>query len=88
MASKKFEKDTKEFSFFKDLWALSQSLWIPENNDDYYEDALRRIKAFDEKYNTPYSLHFATALTKTINDFSVQAGFEEGKVHDGVRVMA
>ncbi len=85
MATKKFEKGTKEFDFFSDLWKLSQMVWVPENTDDYYEDALRKITEFDAKYNTPYSQHFSEALIKTINDFSVLAGFEEGKVHGEVR---
>lgn len=87
MATKTFEKGSKEFMFFSDLWKLSQSIWLPENNDDYYEDALRKIVEFDQKYNTPYSLHFSTALTKIVNDFSVLAGYETGKVHEEVRGM-
>ena len=88
MAGKKFEKDTQEWAFFSQLWQLAQQIWVPEDNDAYYEDALRKITEFDEKFNTPYSKHFATALTKTINDFSVIAGFEKGKVYEEPRATA
>lgn len=81
MAIKKFEKGTTEWNFFSELWQLSQSIWVPENNDEYYEKSLAKIKEFDGKYNTPYSKHFSTALTKTLNDFSINAGFEEGKIY-------
>lgn len=85
MATKKFEKGTKEWAFFSDLWQTAQSVWVPEDNDEYYELALSLITAFDQKYNTPYSKHFAAALTKTIDDFSILAGFETGKIYDEPR---
>ena len=88
MASKRFEKGSSEYQMFSDLWQLAQQIWIPEDDDAYFEDALRKITEFDEKFNTPYSKHFATALTKTINDFSVIAGFEKGKVCEEPRATA
>ena len=80
MASKIFEKGSKEWMFFQDFWKLSQSVWIPENNDDYYENALRSVTEFDRKYDTFYSHRFSAALLATITDFSKELGYEEGKV--------
>lgn len=47
MASKKFEKGSLEFQWFGDFWAMVQSTWIVEqNNDDYWQfvvDAVDKI---------------------------------------------
>ena len=79
MAQKNFDKGTKEWEFFRDLWQVAQSVWVPEDNDEYYERALSLITAFDRKYDTAYSHRFSAALLATITDFSKELGYEEGK---------
>lgn len=74
--------------FFEELMNLAKEIWIVQDADEYYVDAVHKIAEFDARYNTPYSLHFSEALTKTINDFSVLAGHEAGARYGDVRGMS
>ena len=50
MASKKFEKDSIEWSFFMELWKISQEYWIPEEENEYKEKLYSAIEDFKNKY--------------------------------------
>ena len=50
MASVKFEKCSLEWNMFKDYWNLCQKFWIPEDNDEYWEDVVRETDEFYKKY--------------------------------------
>lgn len=50
MASVKFEKGSREWYMFQDYWKLCQKFWIPEDNDNYWEEIFREIDDFYKKY--------------------------------------
>ena len=57
MASKKFEKGSQEFSWFGEFWQVVQKYWIPEVNDDYWEQAADEIEKFYKKYENTEKLN-------------------------------
>ena len=68
MASKRFEKDSREFAMFRDLWTLCQKLWIPENgNDDYWETVIKDTSDFADKYgDIPLARKFMLAFVENL----------------------
>ena len=47
---------------FQDYWNLCQSVWAPDETDSYWQEAVRRIEAFCEKYGTEFAKDLALAL--------------------------
>lgn len=68
MASKRFEKDSREFAMFRDLWMVCQKLWIPENgNDDYLETVIKDTSEFADKYDDiPLARKFMLAFLEEL----------------------
>jgi hypothetical protein len=52
MASVKFAKGSEEWQMFIDFWTLCQKYWIPEESDEWWENALHEIDAFAKKYGS------------------------------------
>lgn len=50
MASVKFEKGSSEWYMFQEYWKLCQKFWIPEDNDDYWEEVVKETDDFYKKY--------------------------------------
>lgn len=50
MAEVKFTRGTQEFSMFMDFWSLYQKYYLPEKSDAWWEEALKAVDAFVEKY--------------------------------------
>ena len=50
MAEVKFVKGSEEWQMFMDYWALCQKYWIPEESDEWWENALHEIDVFAKKY--------------------------------------
>lgn len=48
--TEKFNKNTLEYKMFLDFWNLCQRYWIVENNDKYWNELIRDIDKFYEKY--------------------------------------
>lgn len=51
MAFQRFEKGSEEWQMFMDYWGLCQSLWVPEDTEEYWNDAYNRCRKFGEKYS-------------------------------------
>lgn len=68
MASVRFEKDSREFEMFRDLWTVCQKLWIPENgNDEYWESVIKETGDFADKYNDiPLARKFMLAFLEVL----------------------
>ena len=47
---KKFEKDSPEWLMFRDIYALIQKHYIVEESDDYWEQIVKDVAEFGEKY--------------------------------------
>ena len=63
MASKKFQKGSEEWQMFTDLYVISESIWIPENTDEYRKELWDSLEAFYFKYqNIPCAMHLAEAI--------------------------
>lgn len=50
MAGVKFEKGSREWYMFQDYWKLCQKYWIPESNDEYWDQMYAEISGFMGKY--------------------------------------
>lgn len=66
MSSKKFEKGSREWYMFTDYWTLCQKFWLPENNDEYWENLVNSINDFAQKYNNDF---FARKLALALSDY-------------------
>lgn len=62
MAEKKFVKGSEEWMLFQDYWNLCQSVWEPDETDPYWQEAVKRVEAFCEKYGTEFAKDLALAL--------------------------
>ncbi len=51
MAAKKFVKGTEMYEMFRDYYNMMQSLWIPEDTDEYRQQAKSMMNDFITKYN-------------------------------------
>ena len=78
MASQRFEKDSKEWEMWRELWVLVQRYYVPEDTDAYHEAVLRDTAAFDDKYKTPWSRAFAQAVIKAISETERTLGWTKG----------
>ena len=52
MASVKFQKGSEEWMMFMEFWGLCQKYWIPEQNDEWWDEALREMDLFAKKYGS------------------------------------
>lgn len=50
MSSVKFQKGSPEWYMFQDYWKLCQKFWIPEKNDNYWENMVNETREFMKKY--------------------------------------
>lgn len=66
MAEKKFLKGSEERMLILDFYELCQSIWIPENTEEYCNDAADRLDAFFEKYKTAFAKDLCKALLNEI----------------------
>ena len=67
---KMFAKGSVEWQMFTDYWALCRKFWIPEDNDQYWEDLIISTEEFNRKYNTVYSKHLSLALLNSLDELS------------------
>lgn len=50
MSSVKFQKGSPEWYMFQDYWKLCQKFWIPEKNDNYWDNMVNETREFMKKY--------------------------------------
>ena len=50
MASKRFDKNSEEFKFFGEFWKWTQKHYIPEDSDEWWEEALASSAVICNKY--------------------------------------
>lgn len=62
MAEKRFSEGTEERLMFQDFWKLCQTVWIPEDTDEYWEKAVDMAEAFVNKYQSNFAKALAFAL--------------------------
>lgn len=67
---KMFAKGSVEWQMFTDFWSLCRKFWIPEDNDQYWEDLINSTEEFNRKYNTVYSKHLSLALLNSLDELS------------------
>ena len=48
---KKIAKGTKEWQLFVDFWNMCQEYWIPEENDDYWNNIVKATGELSKKYS-------------------------------------
>lgn len=69
MASVKFEKGSSEWYMFQEYWKLCQKFWIPEDNDEYWEEVVKETNDFYEKYkDINLGKEIALAFLKSIDN--------------------
>jgi len=64
MASKKFEKDSEEFQFFKEFYKFVQDYYIPENTEEYWDGFVDESKRISEKYRGNFYVTMLLAFTE------------------------
>lgn len=68
MGAKNFAKESMEFNMFTDFWRLSQTYYIPEQTEKYWDQLLNEIHVFAERYiNISLATELAIALTNDLN---------------------
>lgn len=67
MAGKKFIKGSEEWMLIVDFWALCQSIWIPEDTEEYIRDTADRVDAFYKKYGTDFVRDLIDVLLREID---------------------
>ena len=55
---KKITQGSEEYQMFLDFWNMCKKFWEPEDNDEYWDDLVKAVTAFNKKHKTPYSKHF------------------------------
>jgi len=65
MASKKFEKDSEEFQFFKEFYKFVQDYYIPENTEEYWNGFIEEQRRIAEKYRGK----FYVTMLLAFNDY-------------------
>lgn len=57
-------KGTENWMMFNDFWKLCQLLWKVEKTDEYWDNAVEKLKEFTYKYgNKPFPRALALALS-------------------------
>ena len=64
----KFEKNSFEWYMFQDFWRITQEFWIVEDNEKYWEQLIKNLTVFGDKYNhDKFALSLAYALIDELN---------------------
>lgn len=50
MASKRFEKGSVEWGMFQDFWKMAQKFYVPEDDQNYWEELTNEQVRYQEKY--------------------------------------
>lgn len=67
MAAVKFEKGCEEWVILSEFWGLCQSVWEPENTEEYWKFALESTEIYNAKYgNCGLARYLAGALVITL----------------------
>ena len=62
---KELKKTDKEFQFFQDFWEIIKNYNIPEENDAYWIDLVKKSNEFIKKYNnSQYAKEIMSAYMK------------------------
>lgn len=75
MASKRFEKGSEEWLMFREFWGICQKFWEPEDNDEYWEQAIDATNDFYKKYkenNEIFAKKIILAFIDTLEEKSKQ----------------
>lgn len=67
MAAQKFEKGASVWQMFNDYWKMCQELWIPEDEDEYWEKVIDLSNEFYKKYQNPFAKSLAMALVEELD---------------------
>lgn len=68
MASVKFEKKSKEWYMFQEYWKICQKFWIPEDNDDYWDQMNADVSKFMKEYEgISLARELAVSLIETLD---------------------
>ena len=71
MASAKFGKGSEEWMLFMDFWNYCQKYWIPEKEDEYWEELINAGDAFCKKYgNSIFSRKLIMAFIEKLEEES------------------
>ncbi len=75
MASVRFEKGSKEWLMFQDYWKLCQEFWGIEENDEYWDTAVRETSEFYKKYkDVVLSKYLAIAFSDSLAERNKKRG--------------
>lgn len=75
MASVESSEIKEEFEFMKDFFRIRKKYYIPEDNDDYWEQLILEPNDLAKKYNNDY---FTQLLLVMVNDIDKRAGNHRG----------
>lgn len=68
---------------FMEFWGLCQKYWIPEQNDEWWDEALREMDLFAKKYgSTVFVRKLCMALIARLED-EHQEQMSKGKERQG-----
>ena len=69
----KFEKGSREWAMFKDIWTLACKWWEVPNTDEKWDECIKEVDAFCKKYSGKdmvgtLSLKFGMALCESLSE--------------------
>lgn len=58
----KFNKNSKEWSMFRDFWILYQKYYKPEADENYWNELVNAVGTFNRKYRSKFAESLSYAL--------------------------
>ena len=66
---KKLTKADADFQMFSDYYKIYQDFYVPEDNDSYWQELVRAVDEFYEKYKTKLAKDLAIAYLDSREEF-------------------
>ena len=66
---KKLTKADADFQMFSDYYKIYQDFYEPEDNDNYWQELVRAVDEFYEKYKTKLAKDLAIAYLDSREEF-------------------
>ena len=65
---KQLTKVDEEFQMFADYYKMYQDFYVPEDNDNYWQELIRAVDEFYKKYKTKLAKDLAIAYINSRED--------------------
>ena len=65
---KQLTKADTDFQMFADYYKMYQDFYVPEDNDNYWQELIRAVDEFHKKYKTKFAKDLAIAYMSSRED--------------------